>query len=165
MKSGDFAGNAPVALGAASPEAFARLPGYYVMPREKGMAETVAADMPTPAQIAACQWLPPADLDIYAAEFGRTGFQGGLNWYRAAADPALRVFAGRSIDVPAMFIGGARDWGVRQTPGAFEAMSARACRRFQGSELVPHAGHWVQQEAPEAVTTAILAFLGPAAPG
>ena len=125
VKSGDFAGNAPVALGAASPEAFARLPGYYVMPREKGMAETVAADMPTPAQIAACQWLPPADLDIYAAEFGRTGFQGAR---RLRGDvgpslpplPGLRTGPARGALGPA---GGARggddrDPGLPGTRGA-----------------------------------------------
>jgi len=159
VKSGDFAGNAPERLGAPAPAAFARLPHYYVMARDKGMAETVAADMPSPAEIAACGWLPDAVLAVYAAEFARTGFQGGLNWYRARADAALQVFGGRTIDVPATFIGGARDWGVHQTPGAFEAMATRACTQFRGSELVPGAGHWVQQEAPQAVTERILAFL------
>jgi pimeloyl-ACP methyl ester carboxylesterase len=159
VKSGDFAGNRPFPLGAATPEAFARLPHYYVMDRTQGMAETVAETMPTVAEIAACRWLPERDLVVYAAEFGRTGFQGGLNWYRMAADPGLRLFAGRTIDVPAAFIAGDRDWGVRQSPGAFEAMSARACTRFRGSELIPGAGHWVQQEAPEATAAAILRFL------
>ena len=44
VKSGAFAGNTPFALGSATPEAFARLPRYYVMDRDKGMAETVAAN-------------------------------------------------------------------------------------------------------------------------
>ena len=159
VKSGDWAGNAPVPLGAPGGEAYARLPRYYVMDRARGMAETVAADAPTPAEAAACRWLTDEDLDVYAAEFGRIGLQGGLNWYRAAADPALRLFAGRAIDVPAAFVAGARDWGVYQAPGAFEAMAARGCANFAGSELIPGAGHWVQQEAPEATAAAILAFL------
>jgi pimeloyl-ACP methyl ester carboxylesterase len=162
-KSGDFAANAPYALGTPTPEAFSKLPPYYVMPREKGMAETVAAMAPSPAEVAACRWLTAEDLGVYASEFARTGFQGGLNWYRMAADPALRLFAGRTIDVPATFIGGARDWGVYQSPGAFEAMATRACSRFIGATLVPGAGHWVQQEAPEATSSAILAFLDGAA--
>lgn len=158
-KSGDFAANAPHPLGDPTPGACARLPAYYVMDRGKGMAETVAAMAPSPAEIAACRWLPDEHLAVYAGEFARSGFQGGLNWYRAAADPALRVFAGRSIDIPAAFIAGARDWGVFQSPGAFEAMASRACPRLAFCELIDGAGHWVQQEAPEATAAAILRFL------
>jgi len=159
IKSGDFIANAPVALGAPGAEALSRLPHYYVMRRDQGMAETVAETAPKPQRAAACRWLPDDHLAVYAAEFARTGFQGGLNWYRAAADPGLRLFSGRAIETPAMFIGGARDWGVRQTPGALEAMMSRACADFRECVLVPEAGHWVQQEAPEAVVGAILRHL------
>lgn len=159
VKSGDFAGNAPFPLGAPTPEAFAKLPTYYVMSREEGMAGTVAATAPSPAEVDRCRWLPEEDLAFYAAEFARTGFQGGLNWYRANADPALRLFSGRTIDIPATFIAGDHDWGVYQSPGAYEAMAARACTRFTPLELVPGAGHWVQQEAPGAVSARILGFL------
>jgi pimeloyl-ACP methyl ester carboxylesterase len=69
------------------------------------------------------------------------------------------LFSGRTIDVPATFIAGARDWGVHQTPGALEAMATQVCTQFRASELVPDAGHWVQQEAPDAVAEKILAFL------
>jgi pimeloyl-ACP methyl ester carboxylesterase len=158
-KSGDGGGPAPHDLGAPAPEAFSRLPNYYAMPRDKGMADVAAATMPTRAEIEACRWLPEADLAVYAAEFARTGFQGGLNWYRARPDPALRLFSGRTIDVPATFIAGARDWGVYQTPGALLAMATQVCTRFTTSELIPDAGHWVQQEAPDAVAGRILAFL------
>jgi len=41
------------------------------------MAETVGAEMPPPAAIAANRWLPDAELRVYSAEYGRTGFQGG----------------------------------------------------------------------------------------
>jgi hypothetical protein len=61
----------------------------------KGMAETVAAEMPSAAEIAASRWLPDAELRIYSEEYGRTGFQGGLNGYRgnpASAD--LQLFSG-----------------------------------------------------------------------
>ncbi|MCE2762656.1 MAG: alpha/beta hydrolase, partial [Acetobacteraceae bacterium] len=79
-------------------------------------------------------------------------FQGGLNWYRTRFAPEvnadLALFAGRSIDVPSVFIAGAADWGVFQAPGAFERMQGTACTRMAAAHLVPGAGHWVQQEQP-----------------
>ena len=165
VKSGDWAGNDPVSLASAAAEEFARLPTYYVMDRAEGMAATVAPFMPGAAEIAACRWLPEVVMAVFAAEYGRTGFQGGLQWYRCRTEAAhvaeLRLFAGRTIDVPAAFIAGDRDWGIHQTPGGLDAMR-RACSRFTGLQLVPGAGHWVQQEAPETVTARLLAFLAAA---
>ncbi len=144
-------------------EALAQLPTYYVMDAATSMPATVAPHMPTPDQVAACRWLPDAALQVYAAEYARTGFQGGLNWYRNSTDPAgqaeLQLMAGRSIDVPALFIAGASDWGIHQRPGAFAAMQAGACSQLRGCHLLPGAGHWVQQEQPEAVNRLLLGFL------
>ncbi|MDE2363158.1 MAG: alpha/beta fold hydrolase [Hyphomicrobiales bacterium] len=162
VKSGDWAGNEVFPLAAMSAAELAKLPTYYVMDRDAGMAETVAPFMPTPAQIASCSWLSEADLAVYAGEFGRTGFQGGLNWYRCTTVPGMQadmeLFSGRKLDVPSMFIGGARDWGIHQTAGALQAME-KACARFRGAFLVPGAGHWVQQEAPEQVVAHLRRFL------
>ena len=55
----------------------AKMPTYYVMDRNKNMAETVAEYMPSGAEIASCKWLTEDDVDVYASEYGRTGFQGG----------------------------------------------------------------------------------------
>ncbi len=163
-KSADWPGNEPHPLAARSAEVLAKLPTYYVMRRDEGMAATAAAQMPSAEQIAGCAWLPDAELAVYAQEYGRTGFQGGLNWYRArtaGVDAAtLQVFAGRTIDVPALFIAGRQDWGVFQTPGAFESMQHDACRDLRGCHLVDGAGHWVQQEQHEAVNGLLLEFLG-----
>jgi len=156
LKSGDVAGPGPEPLTDATPQAYARLPTYYVMERGRDMAQTVADAAP---DLTPVPWLTEEDLAVYVAEYGRTGFQGGLNWYRAAADPQLRIFHGKTVDIPATFIAGARDFGVRQTPGAFEAMAASACTRLIETPLIPGAGHWVHQEAPDAVSAAILAFL------
>jgi pimeloyl-ACP methyl ester carboxylesterase len=161
-KSGDHPANRPHPLKGAGPDAFAALPPYYVMPRALDMPSAVRPLMPAPEAAAACPWLTPADLEVYRMEYARTGFQGGLNWYRARSDPGLCAFAGRAVEVPAAFIAGDRDWGVRQTPGAFEAMASRGCSRLRRIELIPGAGHWVQQEAPEAVLAALLAFLNEA---
>ena len=163
MKSGDWAGNAPHKLSSAAASEFAKMPSYYVMDRALGMAETVRRAMPSPAEIAACRWLPDQELAVYAAEFTGTGFQGALNWYRCTTDPdevaKLRLFAGRTLDVPTIFIAGDRDWGIHQSPGAFSVMGDRACTRFMGARFAPGAGHWVQQEAPEFVTQEILRFV------
>jgi pimeloyl-ACP methyl ester carboxylesterase len=162
-KSADWPGNAPHPLSANTPEQFAVLPRYYVMDKDTGMAEQVAADMPTAAQIAACQWLPERELAVYAAEYGRTGFQGGLQSYRVGRVPRLSaeltLFAGRTIDVPATFISGKSDWGVFQRAGSFETMQKSACTNFRGAHLLDGAGHWVQQEQPAKVAELILQFV------
>jgi pimeloyl-ACP methyl ester carboxylesterase len=118
--------------------------------------------MPAPPEVAACAWLPDSELAFYAAEYARTGFQGGLNWYRCRTSGQwareLAIWTGRTIDIPACFIAGARDWGVHQTFGALEAMRATFSRMGE-PQLIPGAGHWVQQEAAEEVGRRLLAFV------
>jgi pimeloyl-ACP methyl ester carboxylesterase len=163
QKSADWAGNKPFPLASWTAGELAKLPTYYVMDRDKGMAETVAAEMPSAAEIAACAWLPDDELRVYSAEYERTGFQGGLQWYRCRTsgryNADLEIFSGRTIDVPSCFIAGASDWGVYQTPGAFERMQNTACTHMLGCDLVEGAGHWVQQERPEDVSQLLLRFL------
>jgi len=164
-KSADWKGNKPHPLKARSAEELAQIPTYYVMDLDKGMAATVAAEMPTPAEIAAAKWLTDAEVDVYVTEYGRTGFNGALQGYRVrrGSDPKsqaeLRTFSGRTIDVPSMFIGGKSDWGVYQTPGAAENMRDHACTHMVSFNLVDGAGHWVQQEQPEEVARLLTGFL------
>ena len=163
MKSADWPGNQPFALQAWRADELAKMPEYYVMDLAKGMAETVAPRLPTPTQIAANRWLSDAELAVYAAEYGRTGFQGGLQWYRCSTHPPcvaeLQAFAGRTIDVPAGFLAGAADWGMFQKPGELQRMQQQACTDWRGTFVVPDAGHWVQQEQPEATAALLLDFL------
>jgi pimeloyl-ACP methyl ester carboxylesterase len=160
MKSADWKQNQPHRLQARTASEWAKLPRYYVMDLHKGMAEQVAAEMPSAAEIAANKWLPDAELRVYSEEFGRTGFQGGLNGYRGGGgDTDTQIFAGRTLDVPSMFIGGKSDWGVYQNPGALERLETTITTKYLGTHLVDGAGHWVQQEQPEVVSKLLLEFL------
>ena len=162
-KSADWKANKPFTLASWSAPELAKMPTYYIMDLDQGMAETVAEEMPSPAEIAACKWLTEEELAVYAAEYERTGFQGGLQWYRCKTsgrfDEDLGTFAGRAIDVPSMFIAGKRDWGPYQVPGSIERMREKACTRMLDCHMVEGAGHWVQQEQPEAVSRLLVGFL------
>jgi pimeloyl-ACP methyl ester carboxylesterase len=164
MKSADWKQNKPFPLASWTATELARLPHYYVMPLEKGMAETVAPEMPSATEIAGCKWLPEEELRVYSQEYGRTGFQGGLNRYRVRWIPELNTellaFSRRTIDIPSLFLAGASDWGTHQRPGALDAMQNQACTKLQGVHLIAGAGHWVQQEQPEAVSNRLVSFLG-----
>jgi len=164
-KSADWKGNNPHPLRARTAEEMAQIPTYYVMEKDKGMAETVAPFMPSPAQIAACKWLTEQEVEVYATEYARTGFTGALQGYRVrrGSDPKslaeMRTFSGRAIDVPSMFIAGKSDWGVYQTPGAVDAMRTTATTHMVAFHLVDGAGHWVQQEQPGQVSALFVDFL------
>jgi pimeloyl-ACP methyl ester carboxylesterase len=166
-KSADWKANQPYPLQSWTADELAKLPTYYVMDLACTMAETVAAEMPSAAEIAANTWLPDRELSFYSTEYARTGFQGGLQWYRCGTSGAftaeLETWSGRSIDVPSCFISGQQDWGTYQRPGVFEAMQASACSRMLGCHLVDGAGHWVQQEQPAEVSRLLLQFLKQAA--
>jgi pimeloyl-ACP methyl ester carboxylesterase len=163
MKSADWKINQPFQLKSWTAAELAKLPKYYVMELDKGMAETVAAPAPVTAELPHCGWLSDDELRVFSEEFIRTGFQGGLQWYRCLTDPQFRpeleTYSDCTIDVPSCFIGGKSDWGVYQSPGALDAMATKACTQFAGTHLVDGAGHWVQQERPEAVTALIKQFL------
>jgi pimeloyl-ACP methyl ester carboxylesterase len=162
-KSADWPLNKPFRLASWSANELAKMPTYYIMDAALGMAETVAAEMPSPARIAACSWLTDDELKVYSDEYTRTGFQGGLNWYRSRTEGIglgdLQVFSGRGVDVPSMFIAGRSDWGIYQTPGAIERMQGSGCSAIRGVHLIEGSGHWVQQEKANEVNALLLEFL------
>jgi len=162
-KSADWTENRPFRLAGWTAMELAKMPTYYIMDLNETMATTVAPHMPHASTIAACRWLRESDLAVYSGEYERTGFQGGLNWYRARTGGTetsdLQNFSGRTIDVPSLFIAGTSDWGVYQSPGAFEAMAEVACTRMQDRHLVDGAGHWVQQEQASRVADLLIGFL------
>ena len=98
------------------------------------------------------------DLEVYVEAFSRTGFTGGLNWYRNIDRnwELTEPFAQRRVQQPAMFLTGERD-RVRSFMPA-EAMEGWVTD-LRANIVVPEAGHWVQQQAPEIVNAALLDFL------
>jgi pimeloyl-ACP methyl ester carboxylesterase len=169
LKSADWEGNASIGpLNSADPSDLATMPPYYMMPIESGMRATIAENMAKLGKEEVAKelsrWLPESEIAVYAAEFGRTSFQGGLNWYRVGASPELMrevdVVSGKKMEVPCCFIVGDRDWARFQTPGAVDEMiTGKSCEQFRGLKLIEGAGHWVMQEKPADVVKEILAFL------
>jgi pimeloyl-ACP methyl ester carboxylesterase len=163
VKSADWPGNAPHPLKGRTAADLAQMPTYYVMELGKTMSQTVAASQPSAAEIAACKWLTEPELAVYTEEYGRTGFQGALQAYRVFSDPELnaelRLFSGRTIDVPSLFIGGKNDWGTYAAPGALDLMTTKAATKMAGVELIDGAGHWIQQEQPARLGTLLLTFI------
>ncbi len=108
-------------------------------------------------------WLTEADLDYFTGEFERTGFRGGLNWYRNIDRnwDLVGPWAGKKIEQPALFIAGDRD-GVITMSGGRDAVVAgleKNVTDLKGVILLPGAGHWTQQERPAEVNAAMIAFL------
>ena len=103
-------------------------------------------------------WLSPAELDHYAEEFGRTGFTGGINWYRNFDRnwSLTEHLADAKVAMPSLFIGGADDPVlVMSPPGVGDASLAD----HRGNVIIDGAGHWVQQEKPAEVNAALLHFI------
>jgi pimeloyl-ACP methyl ester carboxylesterase len=106
-------------------------------------------------------WLREADIEKFASEYRRTGFRGGLNWYRNIdRNWALTApWQDAMIRQPALFIVGTRDPVIAGKRGA--AAVEHMSRAVPGVQkvIVEGAGHWIQQERPEQVNAALLEFL------
>jgi pimeloyl-ACP methyl ester carboxylesterase len=116
--------------------------------------------MPEPAALPG--WLTEADLDFYAAEFARTGFSGGLNWWRTL-DLSWELTApwqGAPMTVPALYVHGDRDGSV-QLPGLDQLIANLhyLVPNLTRTVVLPGTGHWTQQESPEEVNAELLKFL------
>jgi pimeloyl-ACP methyl ester carboxylesterase len=106
-------------------------------------------------------WLTENEFEHYVETFARTGFAGGLNWYRALDGNWTHDadYEGRALDVPTLFIAGSNE-PVLQILGrdALDRMNA-ATTDLRGVHLLDGAGHWVQQERPDEVNALLVDFL------
>jgi pimeloyl-ACP methyl ester carboxylesterase len=106
-------------------------------------------------------WLSEDELAFYVSEFSRTGFTGGINWYRNMDrnwELTERV-AGVKVTMPSLFIGGAFDPVLMMTP---PTVMDGWLDDHRGNVIVDGAGHWVQQEKPAEVNAALVDFIGQA---
>ena len=162
-KSADWTDNKPYPLKSWSAGELAKLPTYYMMDLDETMAETVAEEMPSAAEIAANQWLPDRELAFYSAEYRPHRIPGrpamvSLRHVGRIHSRAPDCCPAAPSTCPPAFISGKQDWGTYQRPGVFEAMQAKACTNMLGCHLVDGAGHWVQQEQPAEVSRLLLRF-------
>jgi pimeloyl-ACP methyl ester carboxylesterase len=127
-----------------------------MVPRDGGLL----SGRPTPTTLP--NWLTEADIDFYAHEFERTGFRGGLNWYRNI-DRNWELFApfeGAKVTVPALYMAGDRDLVL-----AFQGMDRVIANlvsnvpQLRGKVILPGCGHLTQQERPAEVNAAMIDFL------
>jgi pimeloyl-ACP methyl ester carboxylesterase len=105
------------------------------------------------------EWISDEELAVYVEAFERTGFTGGLNWYRNFDRnwELTESVADRRVEQPAMFLTGELDVVRRFT--STEGMTEWVTD-LRSNTVVPGAGHWVQQEEPEIVNRTLLEFLG-----
>lgn len=107
-------------------------------------------------------WLSEADLAVYGAAFAASGFRGPLNWYRNLRRNTglLAPWRGLPIRQPSLFIAGKRD-DVLKFPASQAQIDAypRTLPALRGCHLLEGAGHWIQRERAEAVSTLLIGFL------
>jgi pimeloyl-ACP methyl ester carboxylesterase len=129
---------------------------FGMVSRSTGLLES----LPVPASLPS--WLTEADLAEYTEAFTLTGFRGGLNFYRNLDRnwELLACFKGMQVTVPALYMVGARDVGLCM-PGMRQIISdmPNLAPLLSETIVIPDCGHWIQQEKPAEVSSAILSFL------
>ena len=105
-------------------------------------------------------WLTEQDLDYFAREFQRTGFRGGLNWYRNIDSrwEQTPFLAGAKLHQPTLFVAGDADPVIAMRRAAFDTLE-KTVPNLTRKILLPGAGHWIQQERPTEINQLLVEFL------
>ncbi len=131
-------------------------PGIGMVPKGGGFLRGSGAPATLPA------WLSEADIDFYAGEFKRSGFRGGLNYYRNIDRnwELTAAFADVKVTVPALYVAGDRDMVV-SFPGTDQLLAnlKQFVPALRNIQMLPGCGHWTQQERPGEVSAAIIDFV------
>jgi pimeloyl-ACP methyl ester carboxylesterase len=122
----------------------------------KGFLGDVSAARPLPV------WLSEADLTYFTEAYRKSGFRGGLNWYRNI-DRNWELTApwqGAQILQPSLFIAGSNDSVITGLIGAKRVTDMeRVLPNLRQKLIIDGAGHWVQQERADEVNAALIGFL------
>jgi pimeloyl-ACP methyl ester carboxylesterase len=107
-------------------------------------------------------WITEADIDFYVTEFERTGFRGGLNWYRNVDRnwELMAPWSGAKVTVPALYMAGEQDLVVK-FPGIEQLIANlnQFVPQLQRTIIFPDCGHWTQQEKAVEVNSVLITFL------
>ena len=164
FKSHNYKNNKPFKLAELSAKELSKLPEYYIMMRNLGMAETIEKYMPNEKDLYGLKlWLKDKDLNYYTKNFRKRGLRNPFKWYRMMINDKeklniMKLKLKNSLNIPSMFIAGEADWGIYQKPGDIETMEKKFFKKFHGVKIVENAGHWVQQENPKDTAKYILDF-------
>jgi pimeloyl-ACP methyl ester carboxylesterase len=127
---------------------------------DAGMVPRRGFSLTDPASLPA--WVTESDIDVYVAEFTRSGFRGPLSWWRNIdrSWELMAAFDGAAVTVPALYIAGDRDFVVA-FPGTDQLLAnmktfVPGLRKIQ---MLPGCGHWTQQERPNEVSAALVEFI------
>lgn len=106
------------------------------------------------------EWISEEDVAFFTEAFQRTGYRGGLNWYRNYdRNWAMTPFLSRAnIIQPTLFAAGESDAVITMMKGQYDNLEANI-PNLTKKVLVPGAGHWVQQEAPNQINELMIEFL------
>lgn len=123
----------------------------------KGPDADLLSDIPDPGKLG--DWCSVDDLNYYVSQFEINGFRGPISYYRNHNETwTMTKDRPTEIHQPAMFVAGDRDGVIMMAAEALKNMP-NYVKDLRINELIPGAGHWTQQEAPEAVNKYILQFL------
>lgn len=129
--------------------------GVAMVPKSGGFLDLTSDPSDLPG------WLSEDDVATYTEQFAKSGFRGGLNWYRNIDRnwELTGAFTGAQVTVPALFIVGERDLVTRfhRMPEVIANLRSFV-PQLQETVMLPGCGHWTQQERPADVNAALIRF-------
>ena len=123
-----------------------------------GMVPRTGAPLTDPASLPA--WITESDIDVYVAEFTRSGFRGPLAWWRNIdrSWELLAPFAGAAVTIPALYMAGERDF-VAAAFSSDVAKQSTLVPKLRPAIMLAGCGHWTEQERAPEVSAAMIDFV------